>query len=76
MDPKRSYKRLHDRAITSHARIPILKRLPFPAIAIILALVLANCLVWMGVGIVLVRPLLQSLQDQFSLPLASASSNN
>lgn len=38
-----------------HSRIPYLRRLPFPAIAIILTLIMVNLLVWAAVGIVLVR---------------------
>ena len=56
MHPKRFYKRLHDRATVSHAKTPLLKRLPLPAITIILALALVNCFVWAAVGIVLVIP--------------------
>lgn len=37
-----------------HAQIPVLKRLPFPSIAIISLLVIINILVWIAVGIVLV----------------------
>ncbi|KEQ89509.1 NicO-domain-containing protein [Aureobasidium pullulans] len=36
-----------------HAQIPVLKRLPFPSIAIISLLVIINILVWIAVGIVL-----------------------
>jgi high-affinity nickel-transport protein len=38
-----------------HARVPYLKRLPFPAIAIILTLIIVNLVVWAAVGIILVR---------------------
>jgi high-affinity nickel-transport protein len=38
-----------------HARVPYLSRLPFPALAIIVTLIVVNLLVWAAVGIVLVR---------------------
>ncbi|KAL8807803.1 MAG: hypothetical protein Q9182_000452 [Xanthomendoza sp. 2 TL-2023] len=38
-----------------HAKAPGLSKIPFPAIAIILAVSLVNALVWVAVGIVLVR---------------------
>jgi hypothetical protein len=38
-----------------HAQIPYLHKLPFPAIAIIVTLIVVNLLVWAAVGIVLVR---------------------
>ena len=37
-----------------HARVPYLSRLPFPALAIIITLIIVNLLVWAAVGIVLV----------------------
>jgi high-affinity nickel-transport protein len=48
------YLRLKNRSQHYHARIPVLKRLPFPSIAIIALLVLVNIVVWIVVGIVLV----------------------
>jgi len=48
------YLRLKNRSQRYHAKIPVLKRLPFPSIAIISLLVLVNILVWIIVGIVLV----------------------
>ena len=48
------YVRLKNRSQRYHAKIPVLKRLPFPSIAIISLLVLVNILVWIIVGIVLV----------------------
>jgi len=36
-----------------HSQITYMRRLPFPAIAIIVALVVVNVLVWAAVGIVL-----------------------
>jgi high-affinity nickel-transport protein len=38
-----------------HSRIPYIQKLPFPAIAIIVALILVNLFVWAAVGVVLVR---------------------
>ena len=38
-----------------HAHIPYLQKLPFPAIAIIVTLIVVNLLVWAAVGIVLVQ---------------------
>jgi high-affinity nickel-transport protein len=37
-----------------HSKVPYIQRLPFPAIAIIVTLVVVNLLVWAAVGIVLV----------------------
>lgn len=48
------YLRLKSKGKHYHAKIPVLKRLPFPSIAIISLLVLVNLLVWIAVGIVLV----------------------
>jgi high-affinity nickel-transport protein len=48
------YLRLKNKSKHYHARIPVLKRLPFPSIAIIALLVVVNVLVWIVVGIVLV----------------------
>lgn len=48
------YLRLKNRSQRYHARIPVLKRLPFASIAIISLLMLVNILVWIVVGIVLV----------------------
>jgi high-affinity nickel-transport protein len=48
------YLRLKNRSEHYHAKIPVLKRLPFPSIAIIALLVFVNILVWIVVGIVLV----------------------
>jgi high-affinity nickel-transport protein len=43
-----------------HARTPYLHNLPFPAIAIIVTLIVVNLLVWAAVGIVLVIQTLKS----------------
>lgn len=48
------YLRLKSKGKHYHAKIPVLKRLPFPSIAIISLLVVVNLLVWIAVGIVLV----------------------
>lgn len=37
-----------------HGRVPYLRRLPFSAIAVIFLVALANAVVWVAVGIVLV----------------------
>jgi len=37
-----------------HSRVPYLSKLPFPAIAIIVTLIIVNLLVWAAVGVVLV----------------------
>ncbi len=44
---------IRTRAIACHGCIPGLRKLPFPAVGIIVALVLANTLVWVAVAIVL-----------------------
>ena len=54
------YLRLKNRSKHYHAKIPVLKRLPFPSIAIISLLVVVNILVWIVVGIVLVSLILGS----------------
>jgi high-affinity nickel-transport protein len=48
------YLRLKNRSQYYHAKIPVLKRLPFPSIAIIALLAVVTILVWIVVGIVLV----------------------
>ena len=47
-------RRLKLRAEKYHGDTPGLKKLPFGAVAIILALALVNALVWAAVGVVLV----------------------
>ncbi|KAF2248369.1 NicO-domain-containing protein [Trematosphaeria pertusa] len=42
-----------NKASMYHSRVPYLKKLPFPALAIIATLVIVNLLVWAAVGIVL-----------------------
>lgn len=44
---------IHGRAVACHGRIPGLRKLPFPAVGIIIGLGLANALVWVAIGIVL-----------------------
>jgi high-affinity nickel-transport protein len=53
-----TFKSWSNKASRYHARVPYLSRLPFPALAIIVTLIVVNLLVWAGVGIVLVRTLL------------------
>lgn len=42
------------KAAMYHGRVPYLRRLPFPALAIIILIALVNAAVWVAVGIVLV----------------------
>lgn len=44
---------IHQRANSRHGRIPALRKLPLPAVAIITGLVLVNVMVWVAVGVVL-----------------------
>ncbi len=44
---------VHNKAVSLHDRTPGLRKLPFPAVGIIVGLILANVLVWVAVGIVL-----------------------
>lgn len=37
-----------------HSRVPYISKLPFPAIAIIITLIVVNLIVWAAVGVVLV----------------------
>ena len=46
--------KLESRASQSHAQIPGLRKLPLPALGIILLLVFVNMLTWAAVGVVLV----------------------
>lgn len=48
---------INRRAIACHRRVPGLRKLPFPAVGIIVGLVFANAVVWVAVGILLVWPL-------------------
>ena len=43
------------KAVALHRRIPGLRKLPWPAVAIILTLAAVNAITWAAVGIVLVR---------------------
>lgn len=45
---------LSKKASEYHARVPYISKLPFPAIAIIVALIVVNLVVWAAVGVVLV----------------------
>lgn len=47
------YRQLRLKGKTYHQKIPVLKRLPFSAIAIITLLITINIVVWIAVGIVL-----------------------
>lgn len=51
--PSRLVQKLGAKGRAYHERIPLLKQLPFPAIAIITLLVVVNIVVWIIVGIVL-----------------------
>ena len=46
---------INRQAIACHRRISGLRKLPLPAVGIIVGLAIANALVWVAVGIVLVR---------------------
>lgn len=54
-----------------HARVPYISKLPFPAIAIIVALIIINLIVWAVVGVVLVRLRFQDCQRPSSRKLTS-----
>jgi high-affinity nickel-transport protein len=57
MDNASFFKAWTNKASTYHSRLPYIRKLPFPAIAIIITLILVNLLVWVAVAIVLVcRP--------------------
>ena len=45
---------VNSRVIDCHKRIPGVRKLPVPAVAIIIALVFVNAIVWVAVGILLV----------------------
>lgn len=47
--------RMEAKAKAYHAKAPGLSKLPFPAIAIIAGVAVANALVWIAVGIIIVR---------------------
>ena len=47
-----------------HERIPFLCKLPLPVIGVILALITANVLVWVAVGIVLVSRIFRHTTDK------------
>ena len=46
-------KTIHKNVVAIHTRTPGIRKLPFPAVSIIVALVIANALAWAAVGIVL-----------------------
>ncbi|KAF1967735.1 high affinity nickel transport protein nic1 [Bimuria novae-zelandiae CBS 107.79] len=48
-----AFKSWTNKAARCHSRVPYLNKLPFPAISIIITLIVVNILVWVAVGIVL-----------------------
>lgn len=54
---------IHGRAVDLHTRMPGLGKLPFPAVGIMVGLILANAMIWVAVGILLVG-LLYSLPER------------
>ncbi|KAF2277922.1 3-oxoacyl-synth [Westerdykella ornata] len=65
---------LSNKASTYHSRVPYLRKLPFPAIAIIVTLILVNVVVWAVVGVVLHfhTPLLSTALLSYTLGLRHA----
>ena len=57
---------VNSRAIACHARTPGLRKLPLPAVGIIIALIFANAIVWVAIGVLLVW-LLRLLLDASTL---------
>lgn len=55
MKPAAFKQRLGNKVARYHGHTPLLRKLPLPAVIIILALALVNGVVWVAVGIVLVR---------------------
>lgn len=49
------FKSWSNKASGYHSRVPYLNKLPFPALAIIVTLIVVNVLVWVAVGVVLVH---------------------
>ncbi|KAF1939081.1 NicO-domain-containing protein [Clathrospora elynae] len=47
------FRNVSSKASTYHSRVPYLRRLPFPAIAIIVTLIVINLIVWVAVGTIL-----------------------
>ena len=47
--------RIETRAKAYHAKTPILSKLPFRAISIIIGVALINVLIWIAIGVVIVR---------------------
>lgn len=56
-------KRILAKGRPHHERIPYLRRLPLPALAIVLLLIVVNLAVWVAAGIVLVCELLSDTID-------------
>lgn len=53
--PKKSFKESFiEKAEKSHNRVPVLRRIPLPAIGIILLVALVNVAVWIAAAVVLV----------------------
>lgn len=48
---------VRSRLIACHRLTPGVRKLPLPAVAIVIALVFANAIVWVAVGILLVWPI-------------------
>ena len=48
------FKVMSMKASNTHSRVPGLKKLPFPAVAIIALLIFVNIIVWVAAGIILV----------------------
>ena len=61
------------RAVAYHNRTPGLRKLPLPAIAIILAVALANAAAWVAIGVVLVWEWILSARYLSKLILKSYS---
>ena len=55
MFPPRFRRIISVKATEYHGRLPVIRRLPLPVIGVILILAVANTVVWVAVGIVLVR---------------------
>ncbi|KAF2875297.1 high-affinity nickel transport protein-like protein [Massariosphaeria phaeospora] len=66
--------RASHKASIYHARVPYVRRVPFPALTIILTLILVNLLVWAAVGVVLHyhTPLLSTAILSYTLGLRHA----
>lgn len=64
-DQELSFKgKILKRAGSSHGKIPGIRRIPLPAIGIILLVAVVNLAVWVVVAIVLVRETLATIMDE------------